>query len=309
MTKSVLVTGSIVSDEQLEPLRKAGFNVVEKPGNLSDQDIISMIGEYEGYLFGGNEYLNLDILKHATKMEAISLVGVDIDMFLDREYAESKGIEISNTPGVLADSGAEYCITQLLTANRRPHISRMRSIHEYKGVDPRGDQLSGTCVGIIGLGGIGSRVSKILTHGFGCDVKYYSRTRKPEIEERDGITFCEVSEMFTSVDSVVVCVTSNEKAKALFTKELFESIVDPIVLVSISSSMLFDPQVLLDAVNDGRIKALAMDHFYYSESSGAQALLDYQDRVYATRHIGSLTHTAYNAMSEMAVSNLIKDLK
>ena len=91
--------------------------------------------------------------------------------------AAARGIAVSNTPDVLTDCVADTAVGLLIdtlrqfsAADRYVRAGRWQSEGNY----PLTRQVSGSRVGIVGLGRIGGAIATRLA-AFGCDISYHNR--------------------------------------------------------------------------------------------------------------------------------------
>src|SRR5207245_2400886 len=98
---------------------------------------------------------------------------------------------VSRTPGVLAETTAEFAFALMIAAARRV-VEGDRFVRQgkWKTWGPRtllGQDLAGATLGVIGMGGIGAEVVR-RARAFGMHVVYNSRTPKPTLERRHRMT-------------------------------------------------------------------------------------------------------------------------
>jgi|SRR6266404_470717 len=305
--KKILVTGSSVEERFFEPLKDLGF-VVENPKNLlSEDELSSELSDAEGYLLGGDEVASSKALSKAPNLKVISFLGVGYESFVDVAGARELGITVTNTPGVLANSVAEFTVGQLLNARRK--------LTKYCNAYARGDQgkeekqsdIAGHKVGIVGLGAIGTRIAEILVSGFNADVSYYSRTRKPHEETRLKVRYAKLPDLMREVEMLVVMVPDTPETQGMVSAALLKTMPANSILVNTARPEVVDPRGLAECLESGVIQVAAFDGFYESRDHGqlTDQLKSFgTDRLLITGHIASLTHDARDAMATRAVSSL-----
>ncbi|KAJ7382106.1 hypothetical protein OS493_036945 [Desmophyllum pertusum] len=146
-------------------------------------------------------------------LKVISTPSTGVD-YIDVEAATAHGIRVGHSPGHFpSDSVAEFAFGLLLAS--------ARSIGYGNKSDPPGQQVTGSTLGIVGLGNIGRAVAE-RAKGFKMNILYHSRTRKEEMEKYLGLTFCsELKELLEESDFVVLCVPLTSETKNLIaSKEL-----------------------------------------------------------------------------------------
>lgn len=111
-------------------------------------------------------------------------------------------------------------------------------------LEVKGSSFAGKKLGIIGLGRIGTRAAQIAVEGFGMDVIYYSRTRKPEVEERYGIKYVSLNEVLENSD-IISFHLPHVGAENFITNDMIDRIPEKTVVVNVSVGNIFDDQEYL----------------------------------------------------------------
>lgn len=117
-----------------------------------------------------------------------------------------------------------------------------------------GVSLKGKKLGIIGMGRIGSRVAQIAVQGFGMRVQYYSRTRKPELEEQYGIQYAEIDQVLSNSDYVSFHLP-HVGAEDSITKEMMEMIPAGTTVINVSvGNIMKDQDYFLSRFEEGDLE-------------------------------------------------------
>lgn len=131
--------------------------------------------------------------------------------------------------------------------------SKIKGI-DIRGVVCEGKSLKNKRLGIIGLGRIGTRVAQIATEGFGMDVHYYSRTRKPELEKKYGLIYEPINEILSSSDYISFHLP-HVGAEDFVSNEMIDMIPAGTVVINVSVGNIFKDQThLLDRFADGDLR-------------------------------------------------------
>src|SRR3989338_1258887 len=120
---------------------------------------------------------------------------------IDIKYARKKGIPVTNISGYCTDSVAEFVFAAILNELRQLDEGKRRVMaqnYEIGGMTAR--EIRGKTFGVLGLGNIGKRVAE-LAQGFGANVVYWSRHRKPESEAK-GIKYVERDNLLRTADFI-----------------------------------------------------------------------------------------------------------
>jgi len=126
------------------------------------------------------------------------------------------------------------------TVNARSYLS---TIDVAEPATPR-RSLRGRTLGIVGLGRIGSRVAQIARQGFGMDVQYASRTRKPELEAGLGLRAASLDDVLTTSD-IVTFHLPHHGAEDFVTAEMIAKIPDGTTVLNASVGCVMEDESLL----------------------------------------------------------------
>lgn len=309
MHGKVLVTGSSVSPELLKPLEDEGLTISNPLGVLTESELRNELRDASAYLLGGEEYASSTAISEASALRVIAFLGVGYQTFVDEVAATKAGITITITPNTLNDSVAEFTVGQLLNLRRK--LTHYTNVYragsggsEEKQFDLRGRRFS-----ILGMGGIGTRVAEILRLGFHCNISYYSRTRKPELEEKLGIEWTTLNNLVADSDGLIVLVPGNDSTFEMVDWEVLRLAAPGFLLVNTARPEVVAAEALEKGLQSGLIEAAAYDAFYKGDK-GAQLLAAFDDsRLLVTARIASLTNNARDAMARKAIASILNVLK
>jgi glyoxylate reductase len=225
---------------------------------------------------------------------------------VDLEACRGRGVVVTNTPDVLTNATAELAVALMLAAAR--HLGageRLVRAGRWTGWDPAallGRELSGSTVGIVGLGRIGLRVAELL-RGFEPTLLYTSRSPRPEEESRLGLARMELDELVERSDFVTLHVPSTPETRHLVDEPLLARFKPGAVLVNTARGPLVDAAALAAALREERLAAAGLDVFEHEPRVEEELLV--LDNVVALPHVGSATGTARDAMARLVAENVI----
>lgn len=253
MTKTILITDSLfIFPEHEKMLIDAGYQIerLNKPA-ATEEELIPSIKGKTGYILGGIEKVSDKVIEAADVLKAIVFTGSDWKAFITgHESATKKGISIANTPGANSYAVGEYAITLML--------AMMRNIFELGRTGTKTFQtthsLNELTVGIVGMGKVGSRVAMTLKTLGAKRVIYFSRTRKPEIEEQ-GIEYLTKEEVLNQSD-VVFLLIPKSAGEGFFEAHDLKLMKEGALLVNIASRALVDKEALFQELSSGRLRAV-----------------------------------------------------
>jgi len=225
---------------------------------------------------------------------------------VDLKASRDRGVAVTNTPDVLTNATAELALELTLAAARRTTEAEaaLRDGH-WRGWDPGamlGLELSGACIGIIGLGRIGTRYAE-LVRPLAAEIVYTARSAKPGAEVRLGARRVPLEELLESSDVVSLHAPASADTEHLIARAELDRMRDHAVLVNTARGSLVDTTALINALAAGKIGAAGLD-VYEQEPDVPHGLL-HAPRCVLRPHIGSATHTARDAMAALAARNAL----
>ena len=255
MKGKILITDSLfIAKEHEDILVNAGYEIerLDTPEATEEQLIEAIRGKI-GYILGGTEVLTDKVVDAADMLKAISFTGIGYKGFIPNyEYVTKKGIAIANTPDGPTPAVAEWAMTAALAMNR--NIFDIARTGTKKFLTTKG--IEGQKVGIIGLGRIGAEISRMLKPFKPAAISYYSKTRRENLENELGVTYCDFETCLKETDIVFVCVSNDAGQNFIAEKEL-ALLKDDALLVSFIHKGIINEAALLKELRNGRIRAVS----------------------------------------------------
>jgi glyoxylate reductase len=243
-----------------------------------------------------NEQVPLDLLPG---LRLVANFGVGYDR-LGAAELRSRGVVVTNTPGVLDAATADLTFALILAARRRvvEGDQRVRA-GEWSGSWADGllaEELTGATLGIVGLGRIGQAVAR-RARGFELRVVYTQRTRtRTELGE-----YRELDELLAEADIVSIHAPLTPETDGLVDARRLSLLKDGAVLVNTARGEIVDEPALAAELVSGRIRA-GLDVFA-REPHVPKELLSLSN-VVLTPHLGSGTRQTREAMTRLVVENI-----
>jgi len=229
------------------------------------------------------------------RLPALGLVanyGVGYDR-IDLEACRARGVAVSNTPGVLDAATADLAFALMLAA-RRGVVSGDRLVRSggwgaHWAEQALGRDVSGTTLGIVGLGRIGSAVAR-RARGFDMRVVHVRSTEG------------DLDQVMRESDIVSLHVPLSPQTRGLVTRERLALMRDGATFVNTARGAIVDEDALVDELVAGRITA-GLDVFAH-EPKVPEALFDLPN-VVLTPHVASATVETRAAMTRVVVDNVL----
>ena len=305
MKKRLIVQGQL-SDAQLATLEHL-FEITQlsKAMSLDAPDNRHYLAEAHG-IIGSGLAITPELLDAAPKLEAISTISVGYDNIPVDELTR-RGIMLCNTPDVLTETTADTGFTLIMaTARRVVELAEWIKADQWQAsVGPAlyGSDVHGKTLGMVGFGRIGQAVAKRGALGFGMKVLYSNASPKPAIEQQLGATRRELDELLAESDFVCVTVPLTAETERLIGAQQFALMKRSAIFINIARGKVVDESALINALENGVIKAAGLDVFE-QEPLSASSPLPHMPNVVALPHIGSATHETREAMAQRAVDNI-----
>lgn len=290
--------------ELVDALR-ADFDVVDNQADAvwTADDLACALREADGALLTAGDRVDDALLAQCARLKVVANIAVGYNNF-DLEACTRRGVCATNTPDVLNEATADHAWALLLAAARRVAESerwlraglwKRWTFEMFLGVE-----ISGTTLGIVGMGRIGRAIARRAT-GFRMPVIYHNRTRLSSDAE-DGATYVDFGELLREADHVILVVPYSPAVYHMIDAAALAQMKPGAVLVNIARGGVVDDAALVAALRAGRIGAAGLDVFE-NEPALHPGLLELEN-VVMTPHIASSTRATRAAMAALAIDNL-----
>jgi glyoxylate reductase len=245
------------------------------------------------------------LMDRAPHLKVVSNHGVGVD-HIDCDAARTRGILVGNTPGCLDAATADMTMALLLAAARNvvsgDRFARSPAFTHYDPSFMIGYEVSGSTLGIIGLGRIGKQVAR-RARAFDMKILYHNRNRDEAAERELGVTHVSLDLLLRESDFVTLnCPLTPQTTNLIGRREL--ALMKPTgILVNVARGGVVDHDALLAALKTRRIAAAALDVTSPEPLPRNHPLLELENLVIAP-HLGSAANRTRRRMEEMTVLNL-----
>jgi glyoxylate reductase len=243
------------------------------------------------------------------KLKIVANVAVGYDN-IDVDAATEAGIMISNTPGVLTETTADFAWALLMSVARRiPEAQgflRAGRFHGWGIMMMLGEDVTGKTLGLAGFGRIGQGVAK-RARGFDMRVLFYDPM--PGLEDAAaelGAERVDLETLLRESDFLSVHTPLTEDTHHLIGSKQLAIMKSTSFLINTSRGSVVDEAALVEALRDGSIKGAALD-VYEHEPNVHPGLLELDNAV-ITPHIASASVATRTRMATMAAENVIAAL-
>ncbi len=310
MKPKVLISQKIF-DEVLTILKEqfdVDGNPLEVP--LPPVQLRERLKDKEGAIILLTDRIDEELLTHCPKLRILSNVAVGYNN-IDVEACSRRGIMVTNTPGVLDDTTADFTWALLLATARRiveaDRFLRSQKWSGWKLMEFLGFDVHHKTLGICGLGRIGQRVAR-RAKGFEMRTLYTDiRRAPPHLEEELDAHFVEKRELLQESDFITLHLPLYPQTLHYISEEELKLMKNTAILINASRGPIVDEKALVRALKEGRIAGAGLD-VYEREPEVEPELLGMENVVLAP-HIASASRETRLKMAMMAAENLMAGLR
>ncbi len=302
--KKILVTRKLLqsNEDRLKELYETKLNSNDEL--YSQKKLIEMSEGCDGILSALTDKLDQETInKLPDSVKILSNFAVGFGN-IDLDAAKKRNIVVTNTPEVLTDATAEIGILLILGACRRASegIEGARSSNWKWSADYLiGKQLTGSRLGILGMGRIGKKIAKI-AKSLGMIIHYHNRS-KLSSEQEEGATYHKDLKSLLSVSDVLsICCPASKETINMINKENLDCLPKGAVVTNVARGDIVDDEALIDALNRRKVYAVGLD-VYKGEPNLNPGYLKHKS-AFILPHLGSATKQTRTAMANLAIDNL-----
>jgi gluconate 2-dehydrogenase len=286
------------------------YQIWNGDSKITRDKLLENVKDVDGLIVFGHK-IDEELLSVAPKLKVVSNLSVGYDNF-NIEEMKKRGVVGTNTPYVLDDTVADLIFALILATSRRVvELDKYVRQGKWKKDIERthfGLDVHGATLGIIGMGNIGEAIATRGKFGFGMDILYHNRTRKPQAEKELGAKYCSLEEVLRKSDFIVLMTPLTEDTKELIGYKEFDMMKDTAIFINGSRGQTVNEEALINALNNKKIFGAGLDVFYKEPVDVNNPLLK-MDNVVLLPHIGSATGKTRDEMAMLAAENMVKALK
>ena len=274
---------------------------------LSKAELMEQLPDKDALICQLTQRVDAEVLAAGPRLRVVANVAVGYDN-IDLAAATARGIAVTNTPGVLDDTTADFAWTLLLGVARRVvEGDRLVRSGQWRGWDLLlllGADVHGKTLGILGLGRIGRGMAQ-RARGFGMRVLYHDAVRAPEALERElGVEWVEEKgQLLQQADFVTLHVPLLPETRHLIGAAELSWMKPTAFLINASRGPVVDEAALAEALEEKKIAGAALDVFENEPVVHPKLLA--LPNVLLAPHIASASVETRTCMAVMAAENVL----
>ena len=277
-----------MSPRAAEIFKARGVEVDVKT-DLSPEDLIACIGEYDGLAVRSATKVKPEVIAAADNLKVIGRAGIGVDN-VDIPSATGRGIVVMNTPFGNSITTAEHAIAMMFALARDiPEASASTHAGKWEKSRFMGIELYGKTLGVIGCGNIGAIVAD---RALGIKMKvaaydpYLTEDRAADL----GVDKVELDELFSRADFITLHTPLTDATRGIIDAEAFTKMKDGVRIINCARGGLVVEEDLKAAIDSGKVGGAAFDVFV--DEPAKENVLFGLPQVVATPHLGASTEEA-----------------
>ena len=223
---------------------------------------------------------------------------------IDLDAAKKRNIIVTNTPDVLTDATAEIGILLILGACRRAPEgieAAKESNWKWSADYLIGKQLTGTRLGILGMGRIGQKIASI-AKSLGMIIHYHNRSKLSKDKENGATYHKDLKSLMSVADVLSVCCPATKETTNLINKKTLEYLPTGAVVTNVARGDIVDDEALIEALNSRKVYAVGLD-VYQGEPNLNPGYIKHKS-AFILPHLGSASKQTRTAMGNLAIDNI-----
>ena len=302
--KKVLVTTKLLKLNEIRMSKLWDVKLNSNNEVYSDNKIIKLSRDCDGILSSIIDKIDEKMInKLSDKVKIISNFAVGFGN-IDIDAARKRNIIVTNTPNVLTDATAEITLLLILGASRRAAEGMQWARNKnwkWSADFLIGKQLSGSKLGILGMGRIGRAVAK-RAKAFGMEIHYHNRSKLNSDLEKGAIYHDNIQSLFSISDILSINCPATEETKKIINAKTLKYFSKEAVITNSARGDMIDDDAMVEALQKKKIFGLGLD-VYNGEPDIHPGYLDHPN-VFILPHLGSSTEKTRIGMANLAIDNI-----
>ena len=308
MSDITVIVTEVINSAGVEYLKERGVNVIELPPGSTEETLAGLIADADGLITRGSIKITREMMASSPRLKSVGVHGIGCD-HVDLVAARELGKGVCNTPDAVTVSVAEMAMAMTLALLRKV-VSSDKAVRagewKRKYSDLIGVELAGMKVGIIGMGRIG-KATAVRMQAFGAKISYWSRTRKPSLEEELGFKWMELDGLVRESELISLHIPATPETRKIIDARRIKSMKEGVYIINTARGKIIDEEAMIDALRNGKIKAAALDVFEDEPLSTGSPLCT-MDNVILTPHLSASNVEGMIRMAVQVAEGVLKTI-
>jgi D-3-phosphoglycerate dehydrogenase / 2-oxoglutarate reductase len=277
-----------LSSQAMAVFKQRGVEAEVKTG-LAPEELIKIIGGYDGLAVRSATKVTAEVLKAAKNLKVVGRAGIGVDN-VDVPAATAHGVVVMNTPFGNSVTTAEHTITLMMSLARQiPEANASTQAGKWEKNKFMGVELAGKTLGMIGCGNIGSIVAD-RAQGLKMKVIVYDPYLSKERADAIHVEKVELDTLFERSDFITLHTPLTDTTRNIVNKNTLKMCKKGVRIINCARGGLVNEADLKAAIESGQVAGAALDVF--EEEPAKKNILFGMPQVVCTPHLGASTNEA-----------------
>jgi D-3-phosphoglycerate dehydrogenase len=273
---------------------------------LSKAALLETIPDYDALIVRSGTQVDADVLAAGSRLQVVGRAGIGVDN-IDIEAATAQDVIVMNTPTANNVATAEQTMALMLAVSRRTAVAHASlAAGEWNRSQYVGTELREKVLGVIGLGRIGRLVAE-RAQAFAMEVIAYDPYVPSDVGEELGVAMVSLEALLAKADYITLHTAVTPETTGMINAAAIAQMKENAILVNVARGKLVDEADLAQALQEGRIKAAAVD--VYSQEPPVNNPLIGLPNVLHTPHLGASTVEAQRDVALHIVDQVVDALR
>ena len=271
------------------------------------EDVVSRCAGCD-VVFTNKVVMDAGIMDQLPDLKYIGVLATGTNV-IDLEHAGKKGVCVTNIPGYGTDSVVQHILAFMLHFSSKVSIHD-EAVHQGDWVNSKDfsftlgtlNELSGSTLGIIGLGTIGRKLARV-ADAMGMKIIAAHQSSMNRLELSHEVEWLPVDEVFARADFLSLNCPLTPETDRVVNAERLQKMKSSAVLINTGRGPLVDEQALADALSQGTIAGVGLDVLSTEPPSADNPLLTAKNCV-ITPHVAWASLQARRRLLAIAAENL-----
>ena len=295
-----------VVETRMRELFDTQLNIDDEP--RTSAELVAAVKQADVLVPTVTDRIDRSILSQAgDQLKLIANFGTGVDN-IDVETANSKGIIVTNTPGVLTEDTADMTMALILDVSRRvtEGAQVLTPGNDWKGWSPTwmlGHRITGKRLGIIGMGRIGQAVAR-RAKAFGLQIHYHNRRRVNQVveDELEATYWDSLDQMLARMDIISINCPHTPATYHLLSARRLKLIRPDAIVINTARGEVIDENALARMLDANELGGAGLDVFEHEPAVNPRLVKS--DKVVLLPHMGSATIEGRIDMGEKVIINI-----
>jgi D-3-phosphoglycerate dehydrogenase len=286
-----------------------GFDVIipKVEERFEEDEMINILrGDVTG-LICGDDRITKKVIDSTDRLKLIVKWGTGIDS-IDKEYAESKGIKVLNTPNAFTIPVSESAIGLMLSFIRKIDENN-RLMHNGQWFKPKGFTLHELTIGIIGYGNIGSEVAKKLSV-FSDNIVWHDIKSDKELK-KSGRSFygnrVDLNTLLSLSDIISMHCDLNNTSRHLVNASLISKMKDGVIIINTARGPIIKEEDLIESLINRKVSFAGLD-VYEREPLSVDSAIRKMDNCILLSHNTNTSNVFWKKVHMNSISMLKENI-